>query len=146
MEIPAKKTDNQIDLQKFFIEIQQKSLWELWNLFAKGMAFYLAIIAVLMGYVITKNLPENSKALLLKICIGITIPFLIASAFSIWTLFKSADRLSEKIESLSTVIIQIENTGNFYTKLKWLIVIVAVSSGSVGAILLTCMFFMLNQS
>jgi len=37
------------------IEFRIRSLWEVTNLLSKGMAFYIAIMTALIGYILTKN-------------------------------------------------------------------------------------------
>lgn len=53
------------DNTKIVVEFLQKTYWEVGNLVFKGTAFYIGILAVLVGYVVTQRVPTRVAELTL---------------------------------------------------------------------------------
>lgn len=85
---------------KMLLEVQQRTYWESAALLAKGMTFYLAIAAALMGYVLTQDLPASLKQRLVFGGLVITALFFGVLVVSIKALLGTTHSMEQLLHEL----------------------------------------------
>ena len=112
----VKSTGDVDNALKFIFESQQKTFWESANLLAKGMAFYLAITAGLVGYALTRELPMPLPRLTLSIATGTSLLFSVVTGICFWGLIGILSFLEGSVRRVSPELFQEMNLHQFFAR------------------------------
>lgn len=85
---------------RFLHQTKQRAYWETANLTAKGIAFYLAVTAALLSYILTQRLEPNLTRLLLWGALTISLAVFAALGACAWLLFRQATALEALTQAL----------------------------------------------
>lgn len=90
---------------RLVVDLLQKTYWDGSNLVFKGTAFYIGILAALVGYVVTQRVPRKVAELTLYAGIVTSGLAVIAAISSGWTMYRCVNLLEklmvqQKIEGL----------------------------------------------
>lgn len=88
-----------IDAPRILFDSTQKWFWDAGNVLVRGLAFYLALMAAVVGYVLTRSLPPNLLHLVLTLALVTSILFLLGWAACASVMFRCIDVL-EKLRNL----------------------------------------------
>ncbi|MBI5922201.1 MAG: hypothetical protein HY847_11235 [Betaproteobacteria bacterium] len=77
-----------MDPAKVMFESTQKWFWDVANILIRGLAFYLALMAVVVGYVLTRNLSLSLLQLVLTLAFVTSILFLVGWAACVAVMFR----------------------------------------------------------
>ena len=90
-------TERRLDAAKTLLTFWHGHYWDSCRLLAQGWAFYLTIIAALVGFVASRPLPKQTAAGLLWAAIFITVAHIVGALIWNWAIL----RLVGPLEALS---------------------------------------------
>jgi hypothetical protein len=86
-------TERRLDAAKTLLTFWHGHYWDSSRLLAQGWAFYLTIIAAIVGFVATRSLPKQTAVSLVWVAILITTAHMLGAMVWNWGILKLVDTL-----------------------------------------------------
>ncbi|MFK8058897.1 MAG: hypothetical protein AB8B78_02295 [Polaribacter sp.] len=98
--MPKKNKSNKSDFEdvKLIYEFKYNAVKETALILTKGVSFYLAIIAVLIGYVMTRSVSDDTKNYVILIVSFVSISVLISGIVLGWGVIKGLKSIEKILE------------------------------------------------
>jgi hypothetical protein len=93
MSEPEPSTERRSDAAKTLLTFWNGHYWDSSRLLAQAWAFYLTIIAALVGFVATRSLPKQTALGLVWVAIVITAAHVVGAMLWNWGILKLVDTL-----------------------------------------------------
>jgi hypothetical protein len=136
---------SRIENLKFIFDTQHKWFWSLVDALTKGTAFYFAIIAALIGYILTKPMPTFVQKFLLIIGLSTSVLFFIATGAFGWLLSVCYRLLEKTLLSLNPDLSKELHLETFFLSIKKGLRVVAICSVLVFLTIIIGIFILLKQ-
>jgi hypothetical protein len=125
----VEKENYKAETLKLLFESQERWFWQTIELLSKFVTYYLAIVAVVLGYVFTAGVSLQLQRLVLIIGILASIFFIIEYLMCIWGLFyclTSMDKVTKELDP--DVYTGLDIKRNFITSKKILRIVMICSA------------------
>ena len=116
-----------IEKIKIIYDFQMKSLSETTNVLAKGMTFYLLILAAITGYIVSQDIPEEIKNRIFIIGIVTNIFALIAGIGLGYGIYKGIENVKKTLKILDKELWQVTEMEEYFNRGKRIVIIVSIS-------------------
>lgn len=134
-EIEGGPAATQVESAKSLLAIWHVHFWDSSKLLAQGWAFYLTIMAALVGFVVSHPLPPHIRTGLLRTAMAITVMHIIGA--TIWGvgLLKIVDIIDALCRELDAALCQRVNLHKTFVRWRVVQVLVMVVSAIIGVII-----------
>jgi len=123
------------DKVRILFEFQQRVFWESANLFAKGFAYYLAIVAALIGYTLTLKLQASLQQIALFMGLGSSFLGLLVAWVCVRGFFRVLASMERTGRMLGDELFEAMGLEEFFRQWRSI-----VWTYAIGATLLALMF------
>ena len=132
------------DNQQLVFETQQQVMWQIAGYLTKGSAFYFAILAAFLGYVMAQELSPNIEAAVLYGVIAISILYMIAAGAIVKSLRSLLKTIESHLKATTSIAFDELNSESFFSEVRKAARIVGVCSFFVWIVILSGNVFLFN--
>lgn len=125
------------DNKRLVLELQQQTMWQIAGNLTKGFAFYLAILAALLGYVMSLKLAPGLQSSILCASIAITVLFGVAAGAIARCLDRHLTSVEKSLKEVASTAYDELNAAKFFTDIRTAAKVTGVCSFLVLLILLS---------
>jgi hypothetical protein len=125
---PATPPNDPEGAVRYYCDLQWNAITETATLFSKGVTFFLAIIAVLTGYIAGQKLSSEMQRLVLYLVVGVSAIATTGGVYVAWGLHKgliSFERTSKQLDPRMFDILEINRFFKRGRRVLWFIMICA---------------------
>lgn len=122
---PQSDSENAV---KYYCDLQWNAITETATLFSKGVTFFLAIIAVLTGYIAGQKLSPEMQHLVLYLVVGVSAIATLGGVYVTWGLHKgliSFEHTSKQLDPRMFEVLEINRFFRRGRRVLWFTIICA---------------------